>query len=148
MYLKPYLLLLFSCSLVITNAQTFSARVLDTKTKEPIPYATVATGLNQGLITNEDGEFTFLLENVSHPQDSIFISYMGYETKGVLFSKTENLEILMTPKTYELNEVFLSTRTLDVDDIIDNIKERLDKNYAVGLTKKKIFFRQSEMGTM
>jgi hypothetical protein len=148
MYLKPYLLLLFSCSLVITNAQTFSARVLDTKTKEPIPYATVATGLNQGLITNEDGEFTFLLENVSHPQDSIFISYMGYETKGVLFSKTENLEILMTPKTYELNEVFLSTRTLDVDDIIDNVKERLNKNYAVGLTKKKIFFRQSEMGTM
>ena len=148
MYLKPYLLLLFSCSLVITNAQTFSARVLDTKTKEPIPYATVATGLNQGLITNEDGEFTFLLENVSHPQDSIFISYMGYETKGVLFSKTENLEILMTPKTYELNEVFLSTRTLDVDDIIDNVKERLNKNYAVGLTKKKIFFRQSETGTM
>ena len=140
--------MLFSCSLVITNAQTFSARVLDTKTKEPIPYATVATGLNQGLITNEDGEFTFLLENVSHPQDSIFISYMGYETKGVLFSKTENLEILMTPKTYELNEVFLSTRTLDVDDIIDNVKERLNKNYAVGLTKKKIFFRQSEMGTM
>ena len=148
MYLKPYLLLLFSCSLVITNAQTFSARVLDTKTKEPIPYATVATGLNQGLITNEDGEFTFLLENVSHPQDSIFISYMGYETKGVLFSKTENLEILMTPKTYELNEVFLSTRTLDVDDIIDKVKERLNKNYAVGLTKKKIFFRQSETGTM
>ena len=148
MYLKPYLLLLFSCSLVITNAQTFSARVLDTKTKEPIPYATVATGLNQGLITNEDGEFTFLLENVSHPQDSIFISYMGYETKGVLFSKTENLEILMTPKTYELNEVFLSTRTLDVDEIIDNVKKRLDKNYGVGLTKKKIFFRQSETGTM
>ena len=146
MYLKPCLLLLFSCSLVITNAQTFSARVLDTKTKEPIPYATVATGLNQGLITNEDGEFTFLLENVSHPQDSIFISYMGYETKGVLFSKTENLEILMTPKTYELNEVFLSTRTLDVDDIIDNVKERLEQKLWGRFNKKENIFSSIRNG--
>jgi len=85
MYLKAYLLLLFSFNLVISNAQTFSARVLDMETKQPIPYATVETGLNQGLITNEDGEFTFLLENIKQPQDSIFVSYMGYETKGVFF---------------------------------------------------------------
>ena len=56
MYLKAYLLLLFSFNLVISNAQTFSARVLDMETKQSIPYATVETGLNQGLITNEDGE--------------------------------------------------------------------------------------------
>ena len=47
------------------NAQIFSAKVLDANTKESIAYATVETGLNQGLITNEDGEFTFLLENIN-----------------------------------------------------------------------------------
>ena len=59
------------------------------ETKQSIPYATVETGLNQGLITNEDGEFTFLLENIKQPQDSIFVSYMGYETEGVLFRRQQ-----------------------------------------------------------
>ena len=148
MYLKAYLLLLFSFNLVISNAQTFSARVLDMETKQSIPYATVETGLNQGLITNEDGEFTFLLENIKQPQDSIFVSYMGYETEGVLFEEAAALEILLTPKTYQLKEVFLTTKILEVDEIIEKVKEHLPKNYTTDLTKKKIFFRQSEIGMM
>jgi hypothetical protein len=148
MYLKAYLLLLFSFNLVISNAQTFSARVLDMETKQPIPYATVETGLNQGLITNEDGEFTFLLENIKQPQDSIFVSYMGYETKGVFFEEAAALEILLTPKTYQLKEVFLTTKILEVDEIIEKVKEHLPKNYTTDLTKKKIFFRKSEIWMM
>ena len=148
MYLKAYLLLLFSFNLVISNAQTFSARVLDMETKQPIQYATVETGLNQGLITNEDGEFTFLLENIKQPQDSIFVSYMGYDTEGVLFEEAAALEILLTPKTYQLKEVFLTTKILEVDEIIEKVKEHLPKNYTTDLTKKKIFFRQSEIGMM
>ncbi len=128
------------------NAQTFSAKVIDKETKEPISYATIETGLYQGMVSNDEGEFTFLLENVSQPQDSIYISYMGYETKGVVFEANEGIEILMTPKTYELAEVFLTTEVLSVAEIIDRVKENLDKNYAEDLTKKKIFFRQSEIG--
>ena len=110
MYLKYFFLGLFSLYMAALNAQIFSAKVLDANTKESIAYATVETGLNQGLVTNEDGEFTFLLDNVSHPKDSIFVSYMGYETKGVLFKETEALEILLTPRTYQLKEVFLTTK--------------------------------------
>ena len=148
MYLKLFLFLVFSLCFIPSDAQTFSARVLDIETKQSIPYATVETGLNQGLITNEDGEFTFLLENIKQPQDSIFVSYMGYETKGVFFEEAEALEILLTPKTYQLKEVFLTTKILEVDEIIEKVKEHLPKNYTTDLTKKKIFFRQSEIGTM
>ena len=73
----------------IATAQNFSAKVIDKETGEPIPYATIETGLYQGMITNEEGEFSFILEEVKHPQDSIYISYMGYEKKGVVY---ENIE--------------------------------------------------------
>ena len=148
MYLKYFFLGLFSLYMAALNAQIFSAKVLDANTKESIAYATVETGLNQGLVTNEDGEFTFLLDNVSHPKDSIFVSYMGYETKGVFFEEAAALEILLTPKTYQLKEVFLTTKILEVDEIIEKVKEHLPKNYGTDLTKKKIFFRQSEIGMM
>lgn len=146
MSLKYSLTLIGILFLSIANAQTFSAKVLDKETKEPISYATIETGIHQGMVSNEEGEFAFLLENVSQPQDSIYISYMGYETKGVVFEANEGIEILMTPKLYELAEVFLTTEVLSVDEIIDRVKENLDKNYAANLTKKKIFFRQSENG--
>ena len=140
MYLKPSLFLVFSLCFIPSDAQTFSARVLDIETKQSISYATVETGLNQGLITNEDGEFTFLLENIKQPQDSIFVSYMGYETEGVLFKEAAALEILLTPKTYQLKEVFLTTKILEVDEIIEKVKEHLPKNYTTDLTKKKNIF--------
>ena len=140
MFLKPFLFLVFSLCFIPSDAQIFSARVLDIETKQSIPYATVETGLNQGLITNEDGEFTFLLENIKQPQDSIFISYMGYKTEGVLFEEAEALEILLIPKTYQLKEVFLTTKILEVDEIIEKVKEHLPKNYTTDLTKKKNIF--------
>ena len=129
----------------IGTAQNFSAKVIDQDNGEPIPYVTIETGINQGIITNEEGEFSFVLEEVKRPQDSIYISYMGYETKGVLFEAQEHLEILLVPKIFELKEVFLTTEVLTVDEIIERVEENLDKNYKVDLSRKKIFFRQSDI---
>ncbi len=133
---------------VSATAQTFSAKVIDEQTGEPVSYATIETGINQGIITNEEGEFSFLLSQVKQPQDSIYISYMGYETKGILFEEQENLEISLTPKIFELKEVFLTTEVLTVKEIIERVKDNLDKNYKVNFTKKKIFFRQSDISSV
>ncbi len=101
MSLLKYTLSIFSLFVIsIGTAQNFSAKVIDQVSGEPIPYATIETGINQGIITNEEGEFTFLMGQVKRPQDSIYISYMGYETKGVLFESQENLEIQLTPKIF------------------------------------------------
>lgn len=131
--------------LTVASAQTFSAKVIDQETQEPVPYATIETGIHQGMVSNEEGEFTFLLENVKQPQDSIYVSYMGYETKGVLFEANENVIISLAPKTYELKEVFLTTEILTAKEIIEKVKENLDENYTVSNTQKKIFYRQSEI---
>ncbi len=139
--------LTFICLFVfsIGSAQNFSAKVIDQVSGEPIPYATIETGVSQGIITNEEGEFSFVLDQIKQPQDSIYISYMGYETKGVLFEAQENSEIALEPKIFELKEVFLTTEVLTVKEIIERVKENLDKNYKVDLTQKKIFFRQSDI---
>lgn len=128
------------------NAQSFSAKVIDQDTKEPISYATIETGLYQGMVSNEEGEFTFLLENIKQPQDSIYISYMGYETKGLVFEENEGITIALLPRLYELKEVFLTTEFLTIKEIIERVKDNLGKNYASILSKKKIFFRQSDIG--
>jgi hypothetical protein len=148
MSLKYSLTLLSFLIFSFANAQSFSAKVIDQDTQEPVSYATIETGSYQGMVSNEEGEFTFLLENIKQPQDSIYISYMGYETKGVVFEENEGIIISLVPKLYELNEVFLTTEALTTKEIIERVKDNLDKNYASNLTKKKVFFRQSDIGIM
>lgn len=146
MSLKHLLTLLNVLIFSYLNAQSFSAKVIDQETKEPISYATIETGRYQGMISNEEGEFTFLLENIKQPQDSIYISYMGYETKGLVFEENEGITIALLPRLYELKEVFLTTELLTIKEIIERVKDNLGKNYASILSKKKIFFRQSDIG--
>tara|TARA_R110000787_G_scaffold28923_5_gene78817 strand:+ start:65903 stop:67387 length:1485 start_codon:yes stop_codon:yes gene_type:complete len=148
MSLKYSLTLLSFLIFSIVNAQSFSAKVIDQDTQEPVSYATIETGSFQGMVSNEEGEFTFLLENVKQPQDSVYISYMGYETKGVVFEENEGVIISLVPKLYELKEVFLTTEVLTTKEIVERVKDNLDKNYASNLTKKKVFFRQSDIGNM
>ena len=134
--------------LTVASAQTFSAKVIDQETQEPVPYATIETGEHQGMVSNEEGEFSFLLENIKKPQDSIYISYMGYETKGIVFEENDGITIPLVPRLYELKEVFLTTEVLSVKEIIERVKDNLDKNYVSNLTEKKIFYRQSDIGNM
>ncbi|MBT3872080.1 MAG: carboxypeptidase-like regulatory domain-containing protein [Flavobacteriaceae bacterium] len=148
MHLKYSLTLLSFLFLSFANAQSFLAKVIDQETQEPIPYATIETGLHQGMVSNEEGEFTFLLENIIPTPDSIYISYMGYETKGIVFEENDGITIPLIPKLYELKEVFLTTEVLTIKEIIKKVKDSLDKNYAFNLTKKKIFFRQSEINNI
>jgi len=148
MHLKYSLTLLSFLFLSFANAQSFLAKVIDQETQEPIPYATIETGLYQGMVSNEEGEFTFLLENIIPTPDSIYISYMGYETKGIVFEENDGITIPLIPKLYELKEVFLTNEVLTIKEIIKKVKDSLDKNYASNLTKKKIFFRQSEIGNI
>ena len=126
------------------SAQTISAIVVDAKTGEPIPFATVETGKNQGVITNEEGVFTVIVERIKSPNDSIYISSMGYEKKGVTYETNQEVTIELAPKAFELQSVFVSNQNLSAEEIVEKVKENLTKNYTVDVSKKKIFFRQSD----
>src|SRR5690606_19028526 len=100
------------CSLVMLmapslNAQTISSRLVDAKTQKGIPYATVQYGEHQGVITNDEGRFSFSLEEGASLPDSIYISSMGYEKKGFALQQLQDSLVILTPKAIELSGVYL-----------------------------------------
>ncbi|RMA57274.1 carboxypeptidase-like regulatory domain-containing protein [Ulvibacter antarcticus] len=145
--IHPFIIILVIFS-TTTSAQSYSAKVVDKITGEAIPFATIQTGENRGLITNEEGNFTLLENLIQEIQDSIYISSMGYENKGVSISDSLEEVIELNPKPFEIKEVFLSNRLLTPKEIIDEVKENLEANYANELSHKKIFFRQSDINEM
>ncbi len=130
------------------HAQTIASKVVDKKTNEPIPYATIQISENQGVITNEEGRFSLNLGNTASEIDSIYISSMGYEKVGIATQNIMDSIIYIEPKAIALNSVFVSNKKLTIDEIIENVEDRLEQNYHFDLTQKRLFFRQSEFNTM
>jgi hypothetical protein len=124
------------------NAQSLSAFVIDSVSQQPIPYATVQLK-EKGVITNEDGNFNFILNETIKETDSLIISSMGYETLTKPISEFTTTRILLIPKAIELREVIVSNKNYTADEIIDLVEDNLDKNYSNELTKKRLFYRVS-----
>ena len=55
---------------------------------------------------------------------------------------TEDI-IFLSPKTIELSEVIVSNKQYSAKEIIELVKKNLDKNYNTGLSKKRLFYRNS-----
>jgi hypothetical protein len=140
-----YAFLLTSLSI---HSQSISSRVVDTKTNEGIPYATVQFSEHRGIITNEEGRFSINLNPGLEQQDSIYISSMGYEKTAIPFKATLDSVIYIEPKAIELNEVYLFNNDLSIDEIIEKVKENVPLNYNREPIKQRLFFRQSSLNTM
>jgi hypothetical protein len=84
-----------------------TGRVIDAKTKDPVPFASI--GLREegtGALTNEYGYFQLAgLEKTS--TDSLIIMTLGYERNAVLIKRgsTEDLIIELKKRVIELSEV-------------------------------------------
>lgn len=140
-----YVFLLTSISL---QCQSISSRVVDIKTNEGIPYATVQFSEDRGIITNEEGRFSINLNSGIKQQDSIYISSMGYKKTAVPFKASLDSVIYIEPKAIELNEVYLFNNDLSIDEIIEKVKENLLVNYNRDPIRQRLFFRQSSLNTM
>ncbi|WP_422348856.1 carboxypeptidase-like regulatory domain-containing protein [Flagellimonas sp.] len=145
---KVALALSFFITLVFSGmAQTVSSRLVDTKTQKGIPYATVQYGEHQGVITNEEGRFSFILDETIAP-DSIYISSMGYQKKGFSLQQLQDSIIAISPKAIELTGVYLFDKELTVDEIMERVEERLPTNYNKKPLKQRFFLRQSSFNTL
>jgi len=114
---------IFLLASISIYGQSISSRVVDTKTNEGIPYATVQFAENRGIITNEEGRFSINLSSRLEQQDSIYISSMGYKKTAIHFKAALDSVIYIEPKAIELNEVYLFNNDLIIDEIIEKIKE-------------------------
>jgi len=143
-----FLAIVMLLSVISLSAQTITAKVVDKKTNEPIPYATIQYAENGGVITNEEGIFSFTLNPKTTTLDSIYISSMGYQKVGAAFTSPMDSIIYVAPKALELSSVFISNKNLSIDEIIDNVKEKVDQNYNRDLSHKKLFYRQSDFSDL
>lgn len=113
-----YLILLF-----FTNLSFYAqikCVVKDSLTKEVIPFATIyIENTNQSLVTNGNG--AFLMPNFNS-NSMISITSVGYQKKKILIKN--NIEILLKPIVYELQEVSVSNKVKN-------------KTLEIGLTKDK-----------
>lgn len=141
-FILPIFFLLIFFGYSPLYAQSLSSRVLDSVTQKPIPYVTVLLN-NKGVITNEEGRFTFLMDDDITAADSLKVSCIGYESVGKPLDQFNGNVIYLSPKAIELKEVIVSNKNYTPKEIIELVEENLEKNYQYGFTKKRLFLRES-----
>jgi hypothetical protein len=98
--MKYLLLAAFIHVSLITSSQVIS--ILDSKTKQPIPYATIRWNTVQGgTYTGADGRAD--LHN--NFKDTIFISSIGYESRIIILRNVQHDSVLLVPTINELPSV-------------------------------------------
>ena len=122
------------------HAQQVKAQLLDAGSREPIAYANVLFGEHKGVVTNEEGFFSFTAEELPL---QLTISSLGYETVELQPNEIKNGIIYLKPASIELKEVFLSNKNLSPREIIEKAKEEIASNYDMGLGQKRVFYRES-----
>ena len=135
---KSILLLLFFVNL---NAQSVTVKVLDSLSFSPIPFATVYFSNSSGIISDENGDFE-LIKNELTDEDSLFVSSMGYNKISFSLNQFKDSIVFLSPKPIELNNVILTNRDLSSEEIIEKVKAGLTQNYQTDLSENKIFYRK------
>ncbi len=126
----------------LTNAQSLTAIVVDSASQEPIPYVTVQLK-NNGVITNEEGRFTFQLDDTIQPTDSLFISCIGYASIAKPLNAFKENKIALASKAIDLNPVIVTNKNYTPEEIINFVEDSISKNYHLGLSKKRVFLRET-----
>lgn len=139
-FLSYCLILLALPALAQTNA-----RIVDAKSGESIPYATITYNNGEHLISNEDGVFTV---PASTPEETVLsISFLGYTPKQVRVSELSGKDpvVKMEAGVFELEDVKVVKP--DANAIMAGVRQNLSKNYG-RLDKpvsNRVFMRTSSL---
>ena len=129
-----FLLLVNHPVIISQQVDYIRGKVIDSRTYEPVPYATVHLKNSQvGVISNAEGDFR-ILNNPGFQSDSLIVSCIGYHRLSVAFSKlklSEMNNLKLVPNIYSLNEVRVTARKrrLSPEIIIARALRNIKKNY-------------------
>ena len=140
---KNFVFFLLLLAGFFANGQTKIIKVIDSLTKEPIPYATVLFSNNTGIITDDNGRFE-LLEEQSRNNDSIYVSFIGFKTLSRELSSLKDSLLILSPNPIELNEIVLTNREYSAEEIVRKIRENISQNYEIQILDNLLFFGQKE----
>lgn len=121
--MKIFLSIILFTYCLIASSQEIKRVVLDSKTKEPIPYATIKVlHTNKGKIANSNGEFKLDFQ----VDDSIFISSVGY-LDTILLGKNIDKLIFLISKPSVLDNIVVSNPKIVNRFIVGNGAEFINK---------------------
>ncbi|MBT8321265.1 MAG: carboxypeptidase-like regulatory domain-containing protein [Eudoraea sp.] len=129
-------------------SQDVTAKLVDSKSGLGIPYATIQFDSYSGIITNEEGMFSLRRASIPNSQDSLYISCMGYEKLAIPIQLLTDSIIKISPKAIDLDEVFLFDKEMDVEEIMELVKEKLPENYNNNPVRQRMFLRQSSLNNL
>lgn len=106
-----------------------SGTVIDSITREPLAFVNIITdNSGQGTVTSIDGNFRF---NLNSPPEKLVFSYVGYLQKTFELTEVANLNRLiveLSPKAYDLNEVYIFPGENPAHRIIKLVSENRRNN--------------------
>ncbi|MBS1491395.1 MAG: carboxypeptidase-like regulatory domain-containing protein [Bacteroidetes bacterium] len=140
-------ILIWVCLLVahVSFAQkiTISGKVVDSETKEPLPFASVGIiGKPIGVVANEQGEFDFHIP-VDYRNDLLqanMLGYQPYEAPIWSLATGQPIVIEMQAAAILLKEVVV-TDTLKAGEIMRLALARIEKNYPMKPFQMDGFYR-------
>tara|TARA_R110001583_G_scaffold83631_5_gene220734 strand:- start:20555 stop:23065 length:2511 start_codon:yes stop_codon:yes gene_type:complete len=134
--MKNTLLFLLIVPFLAISQHKIQGVVIDSKTKQPLPFASIITNTNFGTLTDVDGKFYIKAKNSFN---QITISYVGY--KSVIVPITINDKFINIPlkaSVENLNEVLITAKENPALKIIRNaIKNKPRNNIEKSLNSFK-----------
>lgn len=123
-------LLLFSVTAIAQNVIT--GKVIDAKTKEALPGATIKVeGAQQGVQTNQNGEYTL---NANSLPIKVHVSYIGYISKTLNLSKAQSSDIELESDSEMLEDiVVIGYGTSKKSDITGSVASVTEKDFNKGV---------------
>ena len=120
------------------NSQTLNVKVIDSITDLPIAYSNIYFSNNNGLITDNSGNFELIKSQLSK-NDSMYVSMIGYNKKSFFLNDFNDSLIKLVQSPIKLSDVVLTNKKLSSDEIISNVAKSIENNYERGLTENKIY---------
>lgn len=100
--------------------------VLDSKTNQPLPFASIVTNTNFGTLTDIDGEFYIKAKNTFN---KISISYVGYTSVTVSINENDKfISVKLKASVENLDEVLITAKENPALQIIRNAIKNKPKN--------------------
>ncbi len=140
------LLFIFSCWISIVSSQTLQVKVIDSISEKPIAYSNVYFSNNNGLITDEIGNFELIKSQLSQ-NDSMHVSMIGYDKKSFLINNFNDSLIKLVESPIKLSDVILTNKKLSTKEIIYNVVENIQVNYEKKFTENKIYLSRKSNST-
>tara|TARA_B100000900_G_scaffold163141_1_gene138491 strand:+ start:9562 stop:11010 length:1449 start_codon:yes stop_codon:yes gene_type:complete len=141
------IVIIFFVVVLKVHSQSLNVRIIDSLTKQPIPYSNIFFSNNNGLISDEAGSFELIKSQLSQ-NDSMHVSLLGYKKKSFVVKDFNDTIIRLSQTPIKLSDVFLTNKKLSSDEIIQKVIQNIENNYERGFTENKIYLsRKSNSST-